>query len=423
MKITNIIGREILDSRGNPTVEAEVHVNNARAISSSPSGASVGSREALELRDKDPKRFAGKGVLTAVNNVNTIIKQALIGKNCDDQKEIDAILLELDGTNNKSKLGANATLATSSAILKSAALMHDKPLFNFLNHNSFTLPIPQMNLLNGGAHADNDLDIQEFMIMPIGAKNIKHAIQIGAEVFFCLREILKKKNMSISIGDEGGVAPMIKESEEALALLMAAIEKAGYAPGQDVALALDVASSEFYKNDQYHLKGINKTLDKENMIRFYENLVNNFPIISIEDPMAEHDVEGWQMITQTLGNRIQLVGDDVFVTNKQILEEGIRQKIANAILIKPNQVGTITETKETVDYAQNNDYNCIMSHRSGETESTLIAHLAVAYNCPQIKTGGMCRIDRISKYNELIRIEEYLGNKAKFAKFQLNNKL
>ncbi len=423
MKITNIIGREILDSRGNPTVEAEVHVNNICAISSSPSGASVGSREALELRDNDPKRFGGKGVLNAVNNINTTIRQALIGKNCNDQNTIDAILLKLDGTNNKSKLGANATLATSSAILKSAALLHNKPLFNFLNPNSVTLPIPQMNILNGGAHADNDLDIQEFMIMPIGAQNIKHAIQIGAEIFFGLREILQKKNMSISIGDEGGVAPMIKESEEALTLLMAAIEKAGYTPGKDVALALDVASSEFYKDGQYYLKGINKILDKENMIRFYETLVNNFPIISIEDPMAEHDVEGWQMITKTLANKIQLVGDDVFVTNKTILEDGIKQKIANSILIKPNQVGTITETKHTIDYAQAHNYNCVMSHRSGETESTLIAHLAVAYNCSQIKTGGMCRVDRISKYNELIRIEEHLGNKANFAKFQLNNKL
>ena len=422
MKIDNIIAREILDSRGNPTVEVDVYVGDICARSSSPSGASVGSRESIELRDKESKRFFGKGVLKAVDNVNSIIKQAIVGENCDDQKSLDSILLDLDGTHNKSRLGANATTATSTAMLKAAALAHKKPLFQYLNPHGATLPIPQMNILNGGVHADNDLDIQEFMIMPIGAKNIKHAIQMGAEVFFCLREILKQKNMSISIGDEGGVAPNIKESEQALELLMTAIAKAGYIAGKDIALALDVASSEFFKNGQYYLKGVNRNLNQEQLVLFYENLIKQFPIISIEDPMAEQDIEGWRIMTEALGTKVQLVGDDVFVTNQAILAEGIKQNIGNAILIKPNQVGTITETENTVYYAQKNHYNCIMSHRSGETENSVIAHLAVAYNCSQIKTGGLCRTDRICKYNELIRIEEILGRDAKFAKFELNAK-
>lgn len=418
MKIDNIVAREILDSRGNPTVEADVHVGNLNAQSSSPSGASVGSKEAIELRDKDPKRFLGKGVLTAVNNVNTVIKDALIGKNCDNQKEIDDLLLKLDGSDNKSNLGANATIATSSAMLKAAAMSHKKPLFQYINPKSHTLPIPQMNILNGGAHADNDLDIQEFMIMPVGAKNIKHAIQMGAEIFHCLRQTLKNKNMSISIGDEGGFAPMIKHSEEALDLLMEAIQKAGYKPGSDVSLALDVAASELYKNNQYYFKGINKTLAKEQLVKFFEDLCKQFPIISIEDPMDEQDTEGWQMITNSLGKKIQLVGDDVFVTNKKMLQSGIEQNIANAVLIKPNQIGTITETEDAINLAQKHQYNCVMSHRSGETENTLIAHLAVAYHCNQIKTGGLCRTDRLCKYNELIRIEEMLGEHAKFAKIK-----
>lgn len=418
MKIENIRAREILDSRGNPTVEVDVHMGDICAQSSSPSGASVGSKEAIEIRDNDPKRFLGKGVLTAVNNVNTIINNTLVGKNYNNQKDIDELLLKLDGSDNKAKLGANATIATSSAILKAAAMSHKKPLFQHINPKSNTLPIPQMNILNGGAHADNALDIQEFMIMPIGANNIKHAIQMGAEIFHCLRQTLKNKNMSISIGDEGGFAPMIKHSEEALDLLMEAIQKAGYSPGSDVALALDVAASELYQDGKYLFKGIDKTLEKEQLVTLFEKLCNQFPIISIEDPMDEQDTEGWQMITESLGKKIQLVGDDVFVTNKTILQQGIEENIANAILIKPNQVGTITETEDAINYAQQHKYNCVMSHRSGETENTLIAHLAVAYNCNQIKTGGLCRTDRLCKYNELIRIEETLGNHAKFAKIK-----
>ena len=418
MKIDNIRAREILDSRGNPTVEVDVHMGDICAQSSSPSGASVGSKEAIEIRDNDPKRFLGKGVLTAVSNVNIIINKALVGKNYNNQKDIDDLLLKLDSSDNKAILGANATIATSSAILKAAAMFHKKPLFQYINPRSNTLPIPQMNILNGGAHADNDLDIQEFMIMPIGANSIKHAIQMGAEIFHCLRQTLHNKNMSISIGDEGGFAPMIKHSEEALDLLMEAIQKAGYNPGSDVALALDVAASELYQDGKYLFKGIDKALEKEQLVTLFEKLCKQFPIISIEDPMDEQDTEGWQMITQSLGEKIQLVGDDVFVTNKKILQQGVEQKIANAILIKPNQVGTITETEDAINYAQQHKYNCVMSHRSGETENTLIAHLAVAYNCNQIKTGGLCRTDRLCKYNELIRIEETLGNHAKFAKIK-----
>jgi len=416
--ITNIIAREILDSRGNPTVEVDLHLEDGLiARAASPSGASVGSKEAHELRDHDHSRFNGKGVLKAVNNINTIIKPALLGKDCLAQKEVDSIMIDLDGTHNKAKLGANAITATSIAVLKAAALSQHKSLFQYLNKDSVTLPIPLMNILNGGIHANNGLSIQEFMIMPVGAKSIKDAIRIGTEVFHKLKSILVKRTLSTNVGDEGGFAPEIKHAQDAIELLLLAISEAGFKAGSDIILALDVAASEFYRDGKYYLKSEEKALSSDGLIKYYEKLVSDYPIYSIEDGMAEDDFDGWAHLTKALGNKIQLVGDDVFVTNKKVFAECMNKHIANAILIKPNQIGTITETFETINFAHANRYSCVLSHRSGETEDTTITHLALAGNCNQIKIGSLCRTDRISKYNELIRIEEQLGVKAKYAKF------
>ena len=404
-KIKNIIGREVLDSRGNPTVEVDVILECGivgRAIV--PSGASTGEREALELRDLD-SRYMGKGVLKAVNNVNTCIRDALIGMDSLDQKKIDYTMIALDGTDNKSKLGANAILGVSMANLKAAALYNGEPLYKYIG-NGNVLPVPMMNILNGGAHADNPLDIQEFMIVP-QSDSIKERVRIGAEVFHNLKAILKSKGMVTAVGDEGGFAPNISSNEDALILIVDAIKKAGYNPGKDVLLALDVAASELYSDGFYYLDG--KKYSTDELIDFYEHLVNKYPICSIEDPVDENDWEGFNLITKRLGDKIQIVGDDLFVTNKKYLKKGIDSNSGNAILIKVNQIGTITETLETIELANKYNYKTIISHRSGETEDTTIAHLAVGLNLGQIKTGSLSRTDRVCKYNELLRIEEELS--------------
>jgi len=417
-KIKNIVAREIIDSRGNPTIEVDVHLENGVfGRAAAPSGASKGIKEALELRDEDPNRFHGRGVLKAVDNVNTLIKAALDGQDCTDQAHIDSILLELDGTANKSRLGANATIATSIAALKAAALLQKKPLFQYLKKNACVLPIPLMNILNGGAHANNGLDIQEFMIVPIGAKSIKDAIRLGAEVFATLKEILAFKKFSTSVGDEGGFAPNLSSNVEALELILLAIEKAGYVPGKDVMLALDVAASEFYRDGQYHIREKKSGLSSNELIQLFEDLISAFPICSIEDALDQDDYIGWQELTRRLGGKVQLVGDDIFVTNERIFSECIEMQIGTSILVKPNQVGTITETLNAIKLANSNGYQCIMSHRSGETEDTTIAHLAVGFGCGQIKIGSVCRSDRTAKYNELIRIEEHLEQTACYESF------
>ena len=401
-KIKNVTGREVLDSRGNPTVEVDVILESGilgRAIV--PSGASTGEREALELRDGG-SRYMGKGVQKAVENVNTIIKNAVIGMDSLNQKELDEKMIELDGTKTKSKLGANAILAVSMANLKAAALYEGMPLYKYIGNGS-QLPIAMMNILNGGAHADNPLDIQEFMIVP-QRDTMSERIRVGAEVFHHLKKILKDKGMVTAVGDEGGFAPNIGSNEEALELIVEAIKDANYKPGEDVLLALDIAASELYDNRYYNIEG--KKLNISELIAYYEYLVNKYPIWSIEDPVDENDWNGFKLITERLGNKIQIVGDDLFVTNKEYLQKGIDNKCGNAILIKVNQVGTITETLETIELAKKNNYKTIISHRSGETEDTIIAHLAVGLNLGEIKTGSMSRTDRICKYNELMRIEE-----------------
>ncbi len=406
MKIKNIIGREILDSRGNPTVEVDVILESGIVGRASvPSGASTGSSEALELRDNDKNRYLGKGVLKAVNNVNEIIKPKLIGYKVNNQALIDKTLIDLDGTKNKSKLGANAILGVSLASLKAAALYHKKPLYRYLGLGE-TLPVPMMNIINGGAHADNNLDIQEYMIIP-NAKTIKERVRIGAEIFHTLRKILKEKGYNTGVGDEGGFAPNLKNNREALDLICEAIVKAGYKLKEDVSLALDVAASEFYHNGKYILKGENKEYTSLELVDYYVDLVNDYPIVSIEDGLHEHDYDGFKILTEKLGN-IQLVGDDVFVTNKEIFIDGINKGICNSILLKANQIGTVTEMLETIEIAKNNNYKTVISHRSGETEDTFIADFAVGLDLGQIKTGSLSRIDRISKYNQLIRIEEEL---------------
>lgn len=406
-KIKNIHAREILDSRGNPTVEVDVMLESGvRARASIPSGASTGSKEALELRDQDQTRYQGKGVLKAVSNVNTIIAPNLIGKDVRNQKEIDECMIALDGTENKSNLGANAILGVSLACLKAAALYERKPLYRYVG-GGITLPVPMMNILNGGAHADNNVDFQEFMIVP-QASTIKERIQIGSEVFHTLKKVLNEKGYSTGVGDEGGFAPNLNNNKEALDLICHAIVRAGYKPGGEVVLALDVAASEFYKDGNYHLVGENKSLTSKEMVDFLEELVNTYPIISIEDGLHETDYEGWKLLTNRLGNRIQIVGDDLFVTNPKIFQEGITMGIANSILLKANQIGTITEFMRTIDLAKTNHYNTIISHRSGETEDSFIADLAVGLDLGQIKTGSMSRMDRICKYNQLIRIEEMI---------------
>lgn len=401
-KIKNVTGREVLDSRGNPTVEVDVILESGilgRAIV--PSGASTGEREALELRDGG-SRYMGKGVQKAVENVNSIIKNAVIGMDSLNQKELDEKMIELDGTKTKSKLGANAILAVSMANLKAAALYEGMPLYKYIGNGS-QLPIAMMNILNGGAHADNPLDIQEFMIVP-QRDTMSERIRVGAEVFHHLKKILKDKGMVTAVGDEGGFAPNIGSNEEALELIVEAIKDANYKPGEDVLLALDIAASELYDNGYYNIEG--KKLNISELIAYYEYLVNKYPIWSIEDPVDENDWNGFKLITERLGNKIQIVGDDLFVTNKEYLQKGIDNKCGNAILLKVNQIGTITETLETIELAKKNNYKTIISHRSGETEDTIIAHLAVGLNLGEIKTGSMSRTDRICKYNELMRIEE-----------------
>ena len=411
-KIENIKAREILDSRGNPTVEVDVILDNGIVGRAAvPSGASTGEREALELRDGDKNRFLGKGVLKAVNNVNTDLREALIGFETGKQKELDYKMIELDGTETKSKYGANAILGISMAYLKASAQEEGKPLHEYVcdtfGDGNMSLPRPMMNIINGGAHADNKLDFQEYMIIPI-RDNIKERIRVGAEVFHNLKSVLKEKGLVTSVGDEGGFAPDLNSNSEGFELIMEAIKRAGYEPGKDVCMAIDVAASEFYKDGKYNLVGEGRSLTTEELIEYYEELVNKYPIISIEDPVDENDWEGFRIVTEKLGDKVQLVGDDLFVTNKKCLQMGIDNKAGNAILLKVNQIGTITETLETIDLARKNNYKTIISHRSGETEDTTIASLAVGLNLGQIKTGSMSRTDRICKYNELIRIEEEL---------------
>jgi len=416
-KISALKAREILDSRGFPTLEAEIHLNDGSiALAAVPSGASTGSLEACELRDGDKTKFLGKGVLKAVENVNKKIAEKLIGRDACAQKEIDALMIEMDGTENKSNLGANAILAVSLACAKASAISKKIPLFEYLGgKEARTLPVPMMNIINGGKHADNKIDIQEFMIMPVAATSVKDSIRIGAEIFQHLKSLLKKDGHNTNVGDEGGFAPNLNSTKEALEYVSKATQKAGYELGKEVVLALDAASTEFYKDGKYDLEGEGKILTSDQLVRYYEELVNNYPIFSIEDAFAEDDFVGWKNITDILGKKIQLVGDDLFVTNPKILQKGISQGLANAMLVKFNQIGTLTETLAAIDLAKSANYNNVISHRSGETEDTTISHIAVATNAGQIKTGSLCRSDRTAKYNELIRIEEYLGSRAIYA--------
>ena len=406
MKIKNVIGREIIDSRGNPTVEVDVILENGvLGRAAVPSGASTGEREALEMRDGGT-RFMGKGVLNAVANVNGPLRDLVIGMDAEDQKTLDYAMIEADGTETKSKYGANAILGISMAAMKASAIAKGLPLYKYVGEGT-ELPRPMMNIINGGAHADNKLDFQEFMIIP-NRDTIKERLRVGAEVFHNLKKVLNERGLSTGVGDEGGFAPNLENNTEGFELIMEAIKKAGYIPGQDVNIAIDVAASEFYKDGMYHLVGEGRSLTTDELIDFYEELVTKYPIISIEDPVDENDWEGFTKITERLGDRVQLVGDDLFVTNKKCLQMGIEKKAGNAILLKVNQIGTITETLETIELARNNGYNTVISHRSGETEDTTIADLAVGLNLGQIKTGSMSRTDRICKYNQLIRIEEEL---------------
>jgi enolase 1/2/3 len=415
--IVDIIGREILDSRGNPTVEVDVVLaDGARGRAAVPSGASTGAHEAIELRDGDAKRYLGKGVLKAVEAVNGEIFEALGGMDAEDQRRIDASLKRLDGTSGKGRLGANAILGVSLAVAKAAAEARGLALYRYLGgSNAHLLPVPMMNIINGGAHADNPIDIQEFMIMPVGAASCAEAIRMGAEVFHTLRKSLKDAGHNTNVGDEGGFAPNLKSAEEALGFIIKSIEKAGYAPGDDIVLALDCAATEFYKNGRYALAGEGKTLDSAGMVQYLAGLADRFPIVSIEDGMAEDDWQGWKALTDRIGARCQLVGDDLFVTNTARLRQGIEQGIANAILIKVNQIGTLTETLDAVGMAQAARYGAVISHRSGETEDATIADITVATNAGQIKTGSLSRSDRLAKYNQLIRIEEELGDQARYA--------
>ena len=416
-EIVDVYAREILDSRGNPTLEVEVFLESgAFGRAAVPSGASTGEREALELRDGDKSRYLGKGVLKAVDNVNDVIADELIGMDADDQVGIDMKMIEMDGTEYKSKLGANAILGVSLAVAKAAADEAGLPLYKYIGGaGARELPLPMMNIINGGAHADNNVDIQEFMIMPAGAQNFAEALRMGAEIFHALKSVLKSKGYNTAVGDEGGFAPDLKSNEEALEVIVEAISNAGYRPGEDVLLALDVASSELFRDGKYTLENeTQKIKTADEMIDFYENLVNKYPIISIEDGMAENDWEGWKKLTERLGKRIQIVGDDLFVTNPAILREGIKQGIANSILIKLNQIGTLTETLEAIEMAKRAGYTTVISHRSGETEDTTLADLAVAVNAGQIKTGSLCRTDRVAKYNQLLRIEDELDTCALF---------
>ena len=417
-KIKDVFAREILDSRGNPTVEVDVTLESGiLGRAAVPSGASTGEREALELRDGDPTRYLGKGTTKAVNNVNNFLKGVVVGMEATDQRAVDEAMINADGTNDKSRFGANAILGVSLAVAKAAALEAGLPLYKYLNAEGNTLPVPMMNVLNGGAHADSSVDFQEYMIMPVSAPSIKEAIRMGAEIFHNLKKLLKADGQVTSVGDEGGFAPNLKDNEEPLKYIVRAIEAAGYKPGEDVKIAMDVAASEFYNTETglYELKKSNggtKTTDE--MIDWLEELVNKYPIISIEDGLGERDWDGWKKLTDRLANRIQIVGDDLFVTNPKIFAEGIEKGIANSILIKLNQIGTLSETIDAINMAKQNNYTAVVSHRSGETEDTTLAHVAVAFNTGEIKTGSMSRTDRICKYNELMRIEEELGGNAKF---------
>ncbi|MCI5888052.1 MAG: phosphopyruvate hydratase [Brachyspira sp.] len=417
--IEDIVARQILDSRGNPTVEVDVILTGGiKGRAAVPSGASTGSFEALELRDGDENCYLGKSVMKAVNNVNNIIAPELVGEKASHQREIDTFMIDMDGTENKSKLGANAILGVSLACAKAAANGYNMSLYRYLGGiNALTLPVPMMNIINGGAHADNNIDFQEFMIAPVGAKSFKQAIQMGSEIFHTLQKVLKEKGLSTSVGDEGGFAPNLNSNAEAIEVILEAIYRAGY-DTDSVKICLDVASSEFYEDGLYNLKGEGKTLTPDEMVDFLAEWVDKYPIVSIEDGMAEEDWEGWEKLTKRIGSRCQLVGDDLFVTNTRRLAEGIRRGVANSILIKVNQIGTLTETLNAISMAHAAGYTAIISHRSGETEDTFIADLAVATNCGMIKTGSASRSDRMAKYNQLIRIEERLGSAAKYRGLQ-----
>ncbi|MEK6548673.1 MAG: phosphopyruvate hydratase [Nitrospirota bacterium] len=415
--IAEIRAREILDSRGNPTIEVDVALESgARGRAAVPSGASTGTREALELRDGDKKRYLGKGVSKAVANVRTVLAPSLLGRDAADQVGIDRRMISLDGTPNKGKLGANAILGVSLAVAKAAAAEAGLPLYRYLGGASaHELPVPLMNVINGGAHADNNLDLQEFMIVPVGAPTFAEALRMAAEVFHALKTLLKKKSLNTAVGDEGGFAPNLGSNEEALALIVQAIEAAGYAPGRDMALALDAAASEFYENGRYVMKGeAQAQRSSEDMIKYYEGLLSRYPIVSIEDGLGEQDWKGWKALTERLGQRVQLVGDDIFVTNPEIFAKGIAEGLGNSILIKLNQIGTLTETLETIEMAKRAGYTVVVSHRSGETEDVTIADLAVGLNAGQIKTGSLSRTDRTAKYNQLLRIEEELEGAARY---------
>ncbi len=415
--IVDVIAREILDSRGNPTIEADVLLESGvLGRASVPSGASVGTREAVELRDGDAKRYFGKGVLKAVEHVNTEVSETLIGLDAVDQSFIDQALIDLDGTENKSRIGANAILAVSLAVAKAAAEESGLPLYRYLGGASYkSMPVPMMNLINGGEHANNNISMQEFMIIPLGIANFCDAIRCGAEIFSTLQKLLDSKGMPTTVGDEGGFAPNLANNEEALELIVQAIDQAGYLPGSDVAIGIDCASSEFYKDGQYHLETENLHLTSAQLVDYLATWVDKYPIISIEDGMSEHDWDGWALLTKRLGKSVQLVGDDVFVTNPKILQKGIDQNIANSILIKVNQIGTLTETLAAIELAKCAGYTAVISHRSGETEDTTIADIAVATNALQIKTGSLSRSDRLAKYNQLLRIEEDLGDTTSYA--------
>ncbi|MEG6523012.1 phosphopyruvate hydratase [Desulfotomaculum sp. 1211_IL3151] len=414
--ISDVFAREILDSRGNPTLEAEVWLEDGTVGRAAvPSGASTGAYEAVELRDGDKGRYLGKGVIQAVDNVNEIIGPELIGMDVTDQIGIDSLMIDLDGTPNKGKLGANAILGVSLAVAKAAANYFDLPLYQYIGGvNAKELPVPMMNILNGGAHADNNVDIQEFMVLPVGAESFSEGLRMGAEIFHNLKSVLKARGLNTAVGDEGGFAPNLKSNEEALAVIIEAIEKAGYKPGQDVYLGLDVAATEMYKDGKYLLEGEGVTYTADEMIAFYQKLVDKYPIITIEDGLSEDDWEGWAKLTQTLGQKIQLVGDDLFVTNTERLAKGIKGGVANSILIKVNQIGTLTETLDAIEMAKRAGYTAVVSHRSGETDDTTIADLSVATNAGQIKTGAPSRTDRVAKYNQLLRIEEELGPIARY---------
>ncbi len=414
--IVDVVAREILDSRGNPTVEADVLLESGvMGRAAVPSGASTGAKEAIELRDGDQQRYLGRGVLKAVENVNTEIAEAIIGLDAAEQAFIDQTMIDLDGTENKFRLGANAILAVSMAVAKAAAEESGLPLYRYLGGAArMEMPVPMMNIINGGAHANNNIDMQEFMIIPVGAASFREALRCGAEVFHALKKLINDKGLPTTVGDEGGFAPNLPSNEAALQLIVEGIEAAGYVPGEDVAIGVDCASSEFYKDGLYHLESEGLKLTSAQLVDYLANWVDKYPLISIEDGMSEHDWAGWKLLTQRLGKNVQLVGDDVFVTNTKIFREGIRQGLANSILIKINQIGTLTETFAAIEMAKRAGYTAIISHRSGETEDTLIADLAVATNVLQIKTGSMSRSDRIAKYNQLLRIEEDLGDSASY---------